>query len=57
MILEQIGIGMAGKRRVGAIPEAHIGLGERHGHGHDERIGANVTGLAAIDEAYAADII
>ena len=57
MKLHQVRIGMAGERRVVALRQAKIGLGERHRDGNDQRVRADVAGLAAIDEARAAKIV
>ncbi len=48
---------MAGEGRVGALGEAEVGFGQRHGDGNQERIGAEMAGLAAIDQAGAAEIV
>ena len=48
---------MAGVRRVLALGQAEVGLCERHRDGNQQRIGAQMAGLAAIDEARAAEIV
>ena len=56
--LHQIGIGMAGERRVGALGQAEINpFGEIHYDWNDQRVRCNVTRLAAIYQANAANIV
>ena len=55
MELQQVRIGMAGERRVLALGQAEIGLGQRHHHRNHQRIGAHVAGLAAVHQADAAE--
>ncbi len=48
---------MAGERRVVALRQAEIGLRQRHRDGNEQRVRAQVAGLAAIDQAGAAQIV
>ncbi len=57
MEFEQIGIGMAGEWSVHALGHAQVGFGHRHDDRNDQRVGADVARLAAIHQAYAADIV
>ena len=51
------GIRMAGEWSVGTFREAQIGLGQSNCWRNHQRVCANVAGLAAIDQANAAEVV